>query len=51
MTVITARTATADTSAIEAARRGNAATSNLDFTGVFHISAANARTAEIARGS
>ena len=48
---ITARTATADTSAIEAARRGNAATSNLDFTGVFHISAANARTAEIARGS
>ena len=46
---ITARTATADTGAIEAARRrGNAATGNLDFTGVFEISAANARTAIIA---
>ena len=46
---ITARTATADTGAIEAARRrGNAATGNLDFTGVFEISAANARTAMIA---
>ena len=48
---ITARTAAADTSAIGAARRGNAATGNLDFTGVLHISAANARTAETARGS
>ena len=48
---ITARTATADTGAIEAARRGNAATGDLDFTGVLHISAANARTAETARGS
>ena len=46
---ITARTATADTGAIEAARRrGNAATGDLDFTGVFEISAANARTAMIA---
>ena len=45
---ITARTATADTSAIEATRRGNAATGDLDFTGVFHISAANARAAIIA---
>ena len=47
----TARTAATDTSAIGAARRGNAATGNLDFTGVLHISAANARTAETARGS
>ena len=42
---ITASTATADTSAILAARRGNAATGDLDFTGVFEISAANARAA------
>ena len=37
--------AAADTSAILAARRGNAATGDLDFTGVFEISAANARAA------
>ena len=42
---ITASTATADTSAILAARRGNAATGDLDFTGVFEIPAANARAA------
>ena len=42
---ITASTATADTSAILAARRGNAATGDLDFTGVIEISAANARAA------
>ena len=45
---ITASTATADTSAIEAARRGNAATGDLNFTCVFDISAANARAAIIA---
>ena len=42
---ITASTATADTSAILAARRGNAATGDLDFTGAFEIPAANARAA------
>ena len=45
---ITARTATADTSAIGAARRGNAATGDLNFTCVIEISAANARAAIIA---
>ena len=45
---ITARTATADTGAIGAAPRGNAATGDLNFTGVLHISAANARAAIIA---